>query len=66
MWFRYERGLKGWSPVVYHQREKPAAPERRQVTEAWPVPDDCMSDPDSPLFGELMRRFPAPEIEDAY
>jgi hypothetical protein len=60
MWFRYERFLSGWSPVVIHDRDKPGAPSRGEASESWPVPDTCKDEHGEPLFGALQKLFPPP------
>jgi hypothetical protein len=61
-YFCYERDFANrWQAVVYHNGKPPKSvnhsePERSQFYE---VPDDMMSG-DSPMFGKLMQKFPAP------
>lgn len=65
VFFCYERAMTGnWHPVCYHseppKKEKVSdgdMPSRSTVHE---VPPDCIVGLDEPLFGILMKRFPAP------
>lgn len=61
MWFRWERYLGRWAPVVYHC-EKPPVPkgEEERFTRTWDVPGEAIGEDGEPRFGALARLFPAP------
>lgn len=61
-WFRYERNNGRWRPVVYHGA-RPGIPkgEEDRFSTLWPVPQDCLTEDGSPMFGKLQARFPVPK-----
>lgn len=60
-WFRYERHLGRWCPVVYHDG-RPRAPkgEEELFSVAVEVPADCLDTRGEPMLGRLQARFPPP------
>jgi hypothetical protein len=60
-YFRYERNLGRWCPVVYHDgRQSIPKGEEERFTTAVGVPTDCLDTSGEPMFGRLQAKFPAP------
>lgn len=60
-WFRYERSMGRWCPVVIYG-DRPTTPkgEEQRFTAAVHVPPDCLDSSGEPMFGRLQAIFPAP------
>lgn len=60
-WFRYERNLGRWCPVVYHDGKPDVRKgDEDRVTGAIEVPADCLNTNGEPMFGRLQAKFPPP------
>jgi len=69
LYYCYERAMTGvWSPVCYHgekpKNEKISDGDSPSRTVLYEVPEDCVDEFGNPMFGMLMKRWPAPGGEE--
>lgn len=57
--FCYERGTRGWTPVVYHG-EKPPKNKYIERSPFHDVPAECFDTSGAVMFAKLTAMFPEP------